>query len=521
MRIKKVHCVSLAFLAAGTVFGQAAAPVDAEALMRPKIERIRNAKAAAQKFRAAGNTAQADAADDAVGQEAGELTPFLRPYLEDRLKQQGYRFALSQIEESRWNKQTGTGTAAAGSTSVVSKGSVPALFGFAVENGALTRSTSGTAVTFRGSPVNIYSALAKGGYIPAGPAVPQLDGSFESIAKRVSFHVSFDTSRGNAANAANVLTGDKQQIAGWGARVELVNKRDPRRSEYKAAWDDLMNTKGLSYINDISSLEGTLRLHPAVLEWRTKLAADALKATDDQLPGVLIAAFTQFQTIIATLGESDAAIPNSLRRAAASAYSFASSREGKINGIMKSWTAALEYNFVKQANTNGGVSSSTGAAAGPLPAATLLPDLGNINFVASKGFTDGPELTVNAGLTWFQSIPSGLKTGSLRDVQVSAQLDFPLKEIQNIGKPTLSFAGQFLSLREEPLGAKILVNSVAVSTKGNIGLLQAKFTIPTKSTGVSIPISVTWANRTELIKEKEVRANFGLSFDLDKLFAKP
>ena len=278
MRINQLQYVSLAFLAAGTVFGQAAAPLDAEALMLPKIERIRNAKAAAQKLRAAGNTALAETADDAVRQEAGELTPFLQPYLEDRLKQQGYRFALSQIEESRWNKQTGTGTAAAGSTSVVSKGSVPALFGFAVENGALTRSISGTAVTFRGSPVNIYSALAKGGYIPAGPAVPQLDGSFESIAKRVSFHVSFDTSRGNAANAGNVLTGDKQQLAGWGTRVELVNKRDPRRSEYKAAWDDLMNTKGLSYINDITGLEGTLRRHPAVLEWRTKLADDALKA---------------------------------------------------------------------------------------------------------------------------------------------------------------------------------------------------------------------------------------------------
>ena len=78
-----------------------------------------------------------------------------------------------------------------------------------------------------------------------------------------------------------------------------------------------------------------------------------------------------------------------------------------------------------------------------------------------------------------------------------------------------------MSLLEEPLGAQVLVNTVPVSTKGNIGLAQAKLTIPTKSAGVSIPVSVTWANRTELIKEKEVRANFGLSFDLDKIFAKP
>jgi hypothetical protein len=85
----------------------------------------------------------------------------------------------------------------------------------------------------------------------------------------------------------------------------------------------------------------------------------------------------------------------------------------------------------------------------------------------------------------------------------------------------LSFAGQFISLMEEPLGQKVTVNGVDLTTKGNIGLVQAKLKIPTKNTGVSFPISVTWANRTELVKEKEVRANFGVTFDFDKIFAKP
>jgi len=37
--------------------------------------------------------------------------------------------------------------------------------------------------------------------------------------------------------------------------------------------------------------------------------------------------------------------------------------------------------------------------------------------------------------------------------------------------------------------------------------------------GMSIPFSVTFANASELIKEKHIRANFGFSFDADKLFA--
>lgn len=49
---------------------------------------------------------------------------------------------------------------------------------------------------------------------------------------------------------------------------------------------------------------------------------------------------------------------------------------------------------------------------------------------------------------------------------------------------------------------------------------QAKITFPVKGSGVKIPLSVTWANRTELIKEKEVRGNIGITFDLDTIVSK-
>ncbi len=46
---------------------------------------------------------------------------------------------------------------------------------------------------------------------------------------------------------------------------------------------------------------------------------------------------------------------------------------------------------------------------------------------------------------------------------------------------------------------------------------QAKLTLPLWDTGIQFPISVTVANRTELIKEKEVRGQFGFTFDFSKL----
>jgi hypothetical protein len=56
--------------------------------------------------------------------------------------------------------------------------------------------------------------------------------------------------------------------------------------------------------------------------------------------------------------------------------------------------------------------------------------------------------------------------------------------------------------------------------KGNIGIGQFKFTIPVKGSGVKIPLSVTFSNRTEFIKESKVRGNIGVTFDLDTIFSK-
>lgn len=54
---------------------------------------------------------------------------------------------------------------------------------------------------------------------------------------------------------------------------------------------------------------------------------------------------------------------------------------------------------------------------------------------------------------------------------------------------------------------------------GDVALAQFKLTIPLTKTGIKIPLSVTYANRTESIMEKEVRGNFGITFDLDSILS--
>jgi hypothetical protein len=62
--------------------------------------------------------------------------------------------------------------------------------------------------------------------------------------------------------------------------------------------------------------------------------------------------------------------------------------------------------------------------------------------------------------------------------------------------------------------------TVLLAEKGHIGIVQAKATFSVKGSPVKIPIALTWANRTELIKANEVRGNVGILLDMDSPFLK-
>jgi ligand-binding sensor domain-containing protein len=64
------------------------------------------------------------------------------------------------------------------------------------------------------------------------------------------------------------------------------------------------------------------------------------------------------------------------------------------------------------------------------------------------------------------------------------------------------------------------VNGVEFDTRGNIWVAQARLTMRTDS-GIQFPLSVTASNRSELLAhERDIRGSVGITFDLDKLFAR-
>ncbi|MNC84700.1 hypothetical protein D3C83_02600 [compost metagenome] len=77
-----------------------------------------------------------------------------------------------------------------------------------------------------------------------------------------------------------------------------------------------------------------------------------------------------------------------------------------------------------------------------------------------------------------------------------------------------------MRLAQPALGVPVEVNGIAVDDTGNLGFFQARLEVPVGDSGFAIPISVTFATRTELIDESRVRGNVGMTLDLDKLMAR-
>jgi hypothetical protein len=104
-----------------------------------------------------------------------------------------------------------------------------------------------------------------------------------------------------------------------------------------------------------------------------------------------------------------------------------------------------------------------------------------------------------------------------------------------LNQPTFTLAGYYQRLTDDMV---LEFNSDAIApgtiiplpkpadailkgTKGDVGIAQAKLSIPLSASGVSFPIAISWSNRTEFLKVpgNDVRAHFGVLFDLDKLLS--
>ena len=407
----------------------------------------------------------------------------------------------SLAEENRLDKQVGSSSGSAGSTSLVSHGSVPSILGLAVEGGALYQAVSGNVVTFRLNPSGLARALTRNSYLASGP--PADPAVLENAFSRISASASFDFSKGSTAGT---FTAERSQLREASVRIDIINKRDPRHPSHARNVRRIREAMG-PLAEKVNEYFEKVKAMPGYDLWVQEKADALFKASDDaSRTAILESAADEFTQMFGSSSELTEMAEVMVRNI----KSYRNVRNSVFAAIAKSPSVTFEYAFSK-------LSVSDEILAG-LPAGTTLPDLSTARLIVASPLGNRGEASLNASATFFNSTMPDMR-GNLRDLQVAAGFDFRLPELQGIGAPTFTVAGLGVFLHQQPFGLKVKIRDKETDD-GPIGVFQTKLTFPAGKSGARIPLSFTVANRSEFNTETEVKGSIGLTFDLDKLFSR-
>ena len=151
------------------------------------------------------------------------------------------------VEGARTDKQLGAPAATAGSTSLVSKGSVPRILAFAVEHGAATQTSDTTSATVRGNAIGWLDLLRGQGFPSAGEG-----SAIERYLRKVSYSVTFDAApaappatdeRPDRAEIETQIDKSERQLTAYSVRYSFLDQRDPRRADNRAAGQALLGSR--------------------------------------------------------------------------------------------------------------------------------------------------------------------------------------------------------------------------------------------------------------------------------------
>lgn len=430
---------------------------------------------------------------------------------------------LPLVEDLLLNKQSGSPGGAAGITNLVSRVAVPQLLGLGVEYGNILQSTTGTTTTLRGNLLGGAQFIVGRGVLPDCFELDQKHCSASSRwLRRFSANAGFETRSdqqitGTATTATSTvpvvvnLFGNGFRMASWGARFDITanNPRDPKfLARYADVVDALRKDPSApTLIASANLLFGDAKgaVDPTYAKWAEaaipelqKVAGEQFKQTLaeqlDKLIDQMMAAHSDFQSRVAAMIKAS--------------RSFFDVRDQLVRAIQ---THQFSAEYTNQHPLN-------------------QPSTSNVRLIYSDQPSQGPILiTLNGGITLYNSLPSVPSVGRLRDVQAAMQMDRRIDQIAYFKNAVLTFGAYYQWMKDDALitigpgnvapGSGIVLPGTAATllgTKGNIFVAQTKLTIPVTNT-IKVPISVTAANRKELINEQDIRGQVGFTVDLDGL----
>lgn len=406
-----------------------------------------------------------------------------------------YRY-LSEV--TRTDKQLGATSSGPGSTTLAEKPGIPDLVAFAVDHGAVEQTISGTGLTLTSSPYAFIRLLR-----PDNATNFDQYGLWRRLGVSATFNLQTEDS----------TQGDFKQLAEWSVRLRVLGDRSTRSRGFTRRWSEVVQPRIQRRLNALSGgISAALNGSPALRD-----------AADSQAAGLR-------DRIARYLDDSRGAAPER--------------RTGEVTGLILSGLKQSVYDPVADGTipltekTSRSITSAVSALSrahdelfqAQEDLGGILDELGKSTlltaaFTHHTGMPDGGysemKLLFEAHVAPFDAIVNGFV--SLYDDPDKA-LD--QTRVRDFGG-TVELEGQVRnpfgrSRRLEPVEPITLAAGYQLSrlkeADQTVHIAQARINIPI-ATGVSLPISVTYASRGDLVDEDHLRGNFGFSLDLDKLYA--
>lgn len=458
-------------------------------------------------------TAKPEDRDDAIGQILGEdqktalavivaMGPQDPGYFRGLKENSGA--VASRYRSLRGETQTGASSGSTGSTSLVLNPYIADMLGISIESGSILKTVSGQTINLQIKPAGIFCGAKDGN----GAMALRGSGCME-FWKRVGITAAFDKSRSNAPSQLVALQDDFSEV-----RVHY----DLLAPTIKQAHAALV--KGMNASVPASSQVRNVFALPKVTAWKTKTKIALNTAAGNRQ--AIDKAWSDALDELAGIFRDDPDLRDELSGKLLPFVKLnvdANLKAIRVDQLART-SFALEY-ALNRADV-----AKADLANGIVMKGQRPPDLSTARVLYSRNYQP-LYLTANAQMSWFNETLPGMN-GNFRDWQVSASGTFLLKEIPNFGKTTLGFGGLAGNLHQQPLGFDYTVPLVNDPTKtqkidlaGTFYAFHTRLEFPTANKSVTIPLSFTWSNRTDLIKEADVRGQIGITIRFDSFFPAP
>lgn len=436
---------------------------------------------------------------------------------------------IPQIGESASQSiQNGANTTSTASTSLVTK-SMSSILGIAQEAGAISSSTSGNATTLTANVPQLFNLLeptSKRCYLISQTCSfgsELIRGATVSVSLNTSTKSSTPSLSNLSAAALTGLTGVQNPTFNSFSFQESLHgrkKTDIKQEDFEGALNKIGTDKKTDLINSFELIlkpiteeqQGNATLTNEYITKLTKCvksfeAPDALGEDRlRQLEGVCV---DDFADVVQSIPGIDDLVTKFMQTEAA--YNVA--RDAALTALFYDSTFSFEYDLTNNANQ---------------PMLSTFKGVYGYQHKFKRGML---QTTANGSATLYDSL-EGSTQSRVRSAQGAVQFDYKpdtsLKVqpefsagyyfqymIANglITLPSTDFApGTAIPL---PSSASLLLN-----TTGPISIGQGKLTLSIKGTNFTIPLAVTGASRTDLVKANRVSGNFGISYDFSSFLTK-